>query len=63
MIGDDNDCAHETCTCTVGDDGITAEDGRHFCSEGCKSGEGCICPKCGCNMDTPNEETAQVPML
>lgn len=63
MFGDKNDCAHETCTCKIGDEGIQAEDGRHFCSESCKNGEGCICAECGCKMDTPSDETAQVPML
>ena len=59
-----DDCAHDPCTCTIGDAGITAEDGRHYCSEGCKEGEGCICPKCGCNMDTVDEGGAgAVPLL
>ena len=64
---DKTECAHEPCTCTVGkggDGGIVAEDGRHYCSEGCRSGEGCICPDCGCKLDTVDgDDGSAVPML
>lgn len=59
----DSDCAHAPCTCTVGDGGITAEDGRRYCSEGCKAGEGCVCPECGCSMESgiDGEDGSAVP--
>lgn len=58
-----DDCAHGPCSCKIGDAGIVAEDGRHYCSEGCKEGEGCICPDCGCKMDTVDGDSSAVPML
>ena len=63
---DKTECAHESCSCKVGeegDGGIVAEDGRHFCSESCRSGEGCVCPECGCKMDTVDGDASPVPML
>ena len=75
---DKTECAHESCNCKVGeegDGGIVAEDGRHFCSESCRSGEGCVwnaaarwtrstaTPQCGCKMDTVDGDASPVPML
>ena len=63
---DKTECAHGPCTCKVGrdgDGGIVA-DGRHYCSEGCREGEGCVCPGCGCSMETVSDDDAgAVPML
>ena len=56
-------CAHEPCTCEVGDGGLTGEDGRGYCSAGCRDGEGCVCPDCGCSMDTTDGDASSVPML
>ena len=60
------ECSHPPCTCKVGENeegGIVA-DGRHYCSEGCREGEGCICPECGCRMDTVDgDDATPVPML
>ena len=58
----DNDCDHGPCSCAVGDDGIVA-DGRHYCSEGCREGEGCVCPSCGCSMESSvdGEDGSAVP--
>lgn len=65
-MSDKTECAHEPCTCKVGssgEGGIVA-DGRHYCSEGCRNGEGCICPECGCSMQTvEGNDGSPVPML
>ena len=45
---DESKCAHEPCTCAVGDSGIENEDGKRCCSAGCAKGEGCGCAECGC---------------
>jgi len=65
---DKTECAHADCTCKVGENdeqsGIVGDDGRRFCSESCKEGEGCICPDCGCKMDTVGDGGAPTaPML
>ena len=56
-------CAHEPCTCSIGDEGLKAEDGGQYCSAGCLEGKGCVCPGCGCSMDTTDGDSSSVPML
>ncbi|NND92659.1 MAG: metallothionein [Granulosicoccus sp.] len=58
-------CAHEPCTCQLGDsEGIKGEDGMRYCSPGCKEGQGCDCPGCGCRMDTlSGNEVSEIPMI
>ena len=45
---DETKCAHEPCTCAIGDGGVEGEGGRRYCSAGCAKGEGCDCEECGC---------------
>ena len=58
-----DNCAHTPCTCDVDAQGLKGEDGRGYCSAGCLEGEGCICPSCGCKMDTTDGDASSVPML
>ena len=56
-------CAHAPCTCDIGAEGLKGEDGRGYCSAGCLEGGGCVCPGCGCNMDTTDGDASSVPAL
>lgn len=61
----DHECAYEPCTCELGlNEGIEGEDGRHYCSTGCRDGEGCICPDCGCSMGSiGGNDVPVIPMI
>lgn len=43
-------CDYPPCGCEVADDEthLKSDDGRIFCCEGCRSGDGCDHPGCGC---------------
>lgn len=63
-MSNDSQCSHGPCSCDVGKDGgIQGEHGQSFCSEGCAKGEGCVCPECGCSMQSVDDDSGVAPAL
>jgi len=57
MAYDETKCAHESCRCALGEGGgLKGENGKGYCSAGCATGDGCVCPECGCGMRTGSDE-------